>query len=229
MVKGLLQLKHKALSIAFALAILALAIPQSIDSVLWIFSGQSRDQLAAANPPTAKASSAAIGWLEVAGNWLYDPPARIRAGIMRLRLAATPNAADYNQPEMLQNSISDLTAGLQQMPGNALGWASLADAQIIADNDLKARNALRASMLFGNFDPDLSLWRSTLGIRLWSQLDTDDREMWSEQVRIAWDSQPNGLLAFARAANGPTLILIRNALSVRPVRLDDFDRALHQK
>jgi len=227
--KGLFHLNHKVLSIAFALPILALGIPQAIDSALWNFSGESRDQLGAANPSTANASTVAIGWLELAGNWLYDPRATIRAGVMRLRLVSAPGAADVKQSAMLQRSISDLIRGLQQTPANAVGWAALAAAQLDAGNELNAKDALRASILLGNFDPDLSLWRSALGLRLWAHLDADDREMWGEQVRIAWDHQSNDLLALARANKGPGLIIIRHALSTQPGRLDDFDRALQQK
>ena len=81
-------------------------------------------------------------------------------------------------------------------------------------------------LLLDNYDPELSLWRCALGISLWSNLDTDERRMWNDQVNMAWRRQPRDLVALARANGGVNTLLIRLALLSDSTQLSEFDQLL---
>ena len=217
-----ISLKSKILPAGLALLLLILSVPQTVDSVLWLMTGDIADQLGKESPaaPDQAASNAAL--LEKADAWTGDPKARIRAGVLRLRLATISNAhIDKNQ---LQRAIDDLTSGLARSPTNAYGWTALADAYRAEGELIKAKKAYTSSLLLDDYDPELSLWRCELGLQLWSQMDTDDRRMWNNQVRLAWDSyKGRGLLDIAHRDAGAAL-LIRLALITEPTQLKDFDR-----
>jgi hypothetical protein len=204
------------------LLLLALGIPQTVDSVLWYMAGSSPDQLGNESPvePDKLASNAAL--LESADAWTGDPKARIRAGILRLRLATASN--DQTDKDQLQRAIDDLTGGLLRSPANAYGWAALAQAQIAAGDPVKAEKALATSILIDDFDPEMSLWRCQLGLLLWNNLDDDDRRLWNDQVRFAWDMKTLGLVALARQNAGAYEIPIRLALMSDPNRYRAFEK-----
>jgi hypothetical protein len=221
-----IPLKSKALPAALACLLLALGIPQTVDSVLWVMTGDSSDQMGAESPasPDQALSNAAL--LERADTWTGDPKALIRAGILRLRAATTsPGTIDKDQ---LTQAINDLTNGLARSPANAYAWTALSQAQIAAGEGIKAKKALTTSMLIDNHDLTIGLWRCILGLQLWNELDTDDRRMWNEQVHIVWDSQPDDLVGLARANGGAYLIPISLALISDPTSFQAFQKLFAQ-
>jgi hypothetical protein len=222
-----IPLKSKALPAALAFLLLALGIPQTVDSVLWLMTGDTSDQLGKESPasPYQALSNAAL--LEKADTWIGDPKARIRAGILRLRLATS--SGDPIDKDQLQRALDDLTDGLSRSPANAYAWAALSQAQMSYGERTKAKKALSTSMLLDDFNPEMSLWRCELGLLLWDMLDGDDRRLWNDQVRLAWDTQPEGLIAIARQDSGAYAIPIRFALISDPVRYQAFQKVFMQR
>ena len=220
-------LKSKALPAALALLLLGLGIPQTVDSVLWLMTGDISDQPGEASPSSASHAASNAALLEKADAWTGDPRARIRAGVLRLRLATESGSQMDN--EQLQQALEDLTEGLARSPANAYGWAALAQAQIASGALVKAKQALSTSMLIDDFDPQLSRWRTELGLLLWNELDSDDRRLWNNQVRLVWDTQPNSLVELAKKNDGVYAPLIRFALLADPARLASFDDALSRR
>ncbi len=222
----LILLKSKAFPAALLSLLLILGIPQTVDSVLWLLTGDTSNQLGKESPasPDIDASNAAL--LEQADVWTGDPKARIRAGILRLRLATA--SSDQIKQDQLQRAIDDLTDGLARSPANSYGWAALSQAQIAAGERTKAEKALSTSMLIDDFDPEMSLWRCELGLLLWDILDGDDRRMWNDQIRLAWDNQPKGLIALARVDEGAFANPIRLALISDPARYQAFQKVFVQ-
>jgi hypothetical protein len=155
-----------------ALLLLALGLPQTIDSVLWLVTGDSPDELAKESPASPGLATKNAALLERAGAWFGDPKARIRAGVLRLRLIGAPGSTQIDQTE-LARAIDDVVAGLAQAPADAFAWAALAQAEIAAGNRSGAKRAFITSLLVADHDPDLSLWRCELGLRLWPLLDDD--------------------------------------------------------
>jgi hypothetical protein len=205
---------------------MVLGVPQTIDSVLWVMTGASSDQLGTESPSTMEQALSNAVWLERADAWTGDPKARIRSGILRLRLAdASGGQIDQDQ---LQLAIDDLRDGLARSPANSYGWAALAQAELANDDSKQARKTLVTSMLIDDFDPELSLWRCELGLLLWNTLDGDDRRLWNDQVRLAWDNQPDGLVALARQGSGVFSVPIQFALISDPARFQAFEKIFLQ-
>jgi hypothetical protein len=221
------RLNPKILPVALALGLLALGIPQTGDSVLWLMTGDTPDQPGAASPDSVAEVTRNAALLEHADDWFGDPKARIRAGILLMRIATTnpDGTAAVSAPE-LDRAQNDLTNGLARAPANAIGWTALAQANLAAGDRPRAQAALSTSLLLDNYDPELSLWRCALGIALWSNLDTDERRMWNDQVNMAWRTQPREVVTMARQNGGINTLLIRLALLSDRTQLSEFDRML---
>jgi len=222
-----IPLKSKALSAVLAFLLLALGIPQTIDSVLWSMTGDTPDQLGKESPasPVEAASNATL--LEKADVWTGDPKARIRAGILRLRLAT--GSGDQLDKDQLQHAVDDLTDGLARWPGDGFVWAVLAQARLATSNIVGAHQALTTSFLTDPNDEFLSVWRCELGLQLWTTLDANDRRLWNKQVIMAWDYHTRDLIELAWRNNSAYANPIRLALLSDPARFARFERALTEK
>jgi hypothetical protein len=209
---------------ALALAILALGVPQFADSALRLYAGEADDVTGGEGPASRQSAAATAAMLEAIDGWLGDPRARIRAGILRLRLASATGAAREPQPAELAHGIADLDDGLARAPGDAFAWAALAQGQLASGDWEAARRALEASMRLAGYEPGLSIMRAALGLRIFFLLSEDDRRLWADQVRLAWDRHPAELLAIARDAEFAALL--KRALGRDPARLEAFAKAL---
>jgi hypothetical protein len=209
---------------ALAVALLALGLPQTADSALRLYAGWADDMTGTEGPPAPAAARESASLLERLDGRLADPRARIRAGILRLRLALAPDAAEATRRAALAGAVGDLTDGLARAPGDAFAWAALAEALLSSGYGARAARALRASMLLAGYAPGLSLLRSALGLRLFLLLSEEDRGLWADQVRLAWDKHPAGLLALAREAGQD--VAIGAALAADPARRAAFEKAL---
>lgn len=219
------RLSPKILPAVIALGLLALGIPQTGDSVLWLMTGDTPGQPGAASPSSGAEAARNAALLERADDWFGDPTARIRAGILRLRMATTNSdgTAAVSVPE-LDHALNDLTDGLTRAPANAIGWAALAQASLAAGNRPQARAALATSLLLDDNDPELSLWRCELGLALWNILNDDERRMWNDQVNLAWRKHSHDVVALAHQNGRISALLIRLALLSDRTRLSEFDR-----
>jgi hypothetical protein len=226
------RLNPKILPAALALGLLALGIPQTGDSILWLMTGDTPDQLGAASPHSVTEAERDAALLERANDWFGDSKALIRAGILLMRIATTnPDgtpAASVSKPE-LDRALDDLTNGLARAPANSIGWTALAQTSLSAGDNQRARTALTTSLLLDDYDPELSLWRCTLGLQLWGSLDENERRMWNDQVNLAWRHNPQDVIALARANGGVNALLIRLPLLSDSTRLSDFDRMLKEQ
>jgi hypothetical protein len=218
--------KTRIIPAGLALLLLALGLSQTADSVFWLMTGDSPDQLGKESPASPDLAAKNAVLLERADAWFGDPKARIRAGILRLRLLGAPGVIQIN-PMELARATDDIAAGLARAPANAFAWAALAQAEIAAGNGAGAKRAFTTSLLVADHDPDLSLWRCELGLRLWPLLDGDDRDMWNDQVRLAWDRQRTGLLSLARR-DAAFIPPIRIALTSEPAQLAAFENELNR-
>jgi hypothetical protein len=219
------RLNPKILPAALALGLLALGIPQTGDSILWFMTGDTPEQPGAESPSSVDEAARNAALLERADDWFGDPRARIRAGILRMRIATADvdGKPNVSKPE-LDHAISDLTDGLTRAPANAIGWTALAEANLVAGDLPRARTALATSLLIDNNDPDLSLWRSQVGLAIWSYFSNDERRMWNNQVILTWHSHPGDLVDLAHQNGGINALLIRMSLLSDRTQLNDFDQ-----
>ena len=224
------RLNPKTLPAALVLGLLALGIPQTGDSILWVMTGDTPDQPGMASPSSVDAAARNAALLERADNWFGDPKALIRAGILRTRIATTSpdgTTPTVSTPE-LDRAISDLTDGLTRAPANAIGWAALAEASLDAGDRTRARMELSTSLLLDEYDPELSLWRTALGLSLWNDLNIDERRMWNDQVTMAWRKNREDLIALAHQ-NSIYALLIRIPLLSDRTQLSEFDRMFNER
>lgn len=170
----------------------------------------------------SSAPAAAIALLDRADRWFDDPGARIDAAIAQFRRAyghaGGPDRADMQQAER------DLASGLARRPADRWGWMYLAHADLTTGNIAAAEAAFRTAILVAPYDPDLSLWRTELGLDLWPELGSDDRRLVAEQMATAWAEKPQGVLALAKTPLAAAIL--RQALAPSPAALDAFNAAL---
>lgn len=221
-----ITLNPKLLPAALALGLLALGIPQTGDSILWVLTGDSPDQIGADSPISAAKATRNAMLLESTDDWFGDPKARIRAGILRLRLAtkSAGGAANAINRSDLERALGDLKNGLGRAPANSIGWTALSQAHLAAGEPTLAHASLTASLLLDDHNPQLSLWRCALGLELWSYLNDDDRRMWIDQVDMAWHENPQALVTLGHQYHGKYLQAIRLALLPNRPQLEEFDR-----
>jgi len=213
----------KVPALGLAALLIGLGLQQTAESILALYANSDVD----ANQPERLTASAAskTGYhlLIESDRWFADAHARIKAGIIALRLALEANSSELPDRSILQAGIDDLEAGLSRAPADSAAWMELAQARLALNNGRGAMAALRTSLLFGPYDPNLSLWRCALGLQLWLLFDERDRQMWDDQVKLAWDTNPAGVIALSRSGEFMDR-MIRDALANSPQRLDAFER-----
>jgi hypothetical protein len=204
---------------ALSVGLLALGIPQTVDSIIWRYADVGGGAAAMKLPNWTEAVRADSALLEEADTWLDDPRARIRAGLLQLDLAyrAGPDELGHLQ---ITRAVADLADGLARAPANGRAWMMLGFARLAAGDRDGARGALRASLLVADFDPALVIDRCKLGFALWPELDASERHMMREQVRDAWTYHPRGLVALARRP--PSFYWVAGALAEDPEQLAGF-------
>jgi len=213
---------HRVLALGLAAGLLVLGLPQSIDTAMRLYA--EAELAAAASPEASSAPPAerAIALLDAADRWFDDPAARIEAGIAAFRRAAPPGR-DMD-PGGMRQAIGALRSGLSRRPADRWGWMYLAHAELAIGDTASALQALRTAILVAPYDPDLSVWRTELGLDLWPLLDADDRRLVADQIQIAWTAKPREVLALAKTSVATAII--RLALASSPPALEKFEASL---
>lgn len=207
----------RAVLALLATCLLLLVVPRLADTVLML----AADNAGPVPPATARVEAA---WLEGIDNWWHDPFARIRAATLRFQATASGGNPD---PAEIQHAIDDFQSGLARAPADAKAWLLLALARYQDRDPEGARLALRSSILIAPYDPALLLPRAEIGLKLGTTLEADDRQLVSEQIRMAADHQFEGLVTLAQRSDSVTPIL--NALDGDPDRAAALTAALEKK
>lgn len=215
------------LALGLGFALLGLGLPQTADSLLRLY---AENGSGAAMQPLSDSSLAApqgVAFLKKIDEWTDDPELRIRAGVIELRSAADSEVGNNGtRPRDLVSAVDDLENGLSRAPANAVGWAALAHARLLQGDSGGAKAALRISLRIAPFEPALLLWRCQLGLTLWPTMDSDDRRLVEDEIRMSWGNQPAALLALARLSRA-YVPLISLALAQDPKDLIAFSRAFN--
>lgn len=112
-------------------------------------------------------------------------------------------------------------AYLTRVPGDARGWAGLAQAELIAGDRTAARDALKMSVLMSPLVLQLALWHCSLAIDLRAMLDEDLRRLLEEQFRLVADSDPAALVNLVHQRNA--LLFARIMLAANPEAMARFE------
>jgi hypothetical protein len=106
---------------------------------------------------------------------------------------------------------------LAARPADPAGWLQLAQ-------DEGSLKALRLSILTGPREGPLLVPRADFLLARWAELAPDDRRLAEEQVRLAWQGYPRGLVTAARARHAEDAV--RTALADLPGAGAAFDEKL---
>lgn len=175
---------------------------------------------AAGGGPAAKGVAA----LEAVDARFNDPSARIRAGLLQYRLSYTLRKGGLPDQSRLVQAASDLGEGLARAPADARAWTTLAQCRFVLGDIPGGRLALRTALWLGPNDSSLLLWRSQIGLAVWALLDDEERELVSTQIRLAWQREPDDLVAVAKSRGMSAIIA--STLSVDPEQKSAFEAAL---
>jgi hypothetical protein len=213
----------RAVAMILAIMLMGLGLPQTLDSLLRLYSRLPDTFAGTANIHQGPDADRAEALLRDADDWTGDPDARISAGILERRLAvAVDGKIDTAR---LKQARDDLESGLARAPANALAWAELSIARLELGDIKRAAQAWRTSILLASYEPSLDFWRTQIGLRLWLVLNAADRNLLNDQINFSWGQDPTQVIDFARGTPFAAPI-IRRAFADDPKRLSAFDAGL---
>lgn len=222
------ELRRKALIAVLGISLLALALPRAV-RFFWQLQIQANVETEYPTPTeTREKQSHGAQSLRQIDLIFNDPQARIRSGMLELKLAlSTQNQSSQIAHEHLALAIEDLSDGLSRSPANAQAWLELAHAKLASGDAPGALTALNASIEVGRYDPALCLRRTEIGLRLWLILTDQDRTVIGEQIQFAWNREPEELAKLA-ARDDWIANILRSALTENASALNIFDKMLAQ-
>lgn len=118
------------------------------------------------------------------------PPQRAAAGYVLLRAALAEREKDPAAfRRYLEQAEAALSSALRQRPADSYSWARLALVRLELRRPLgDVLMAWRLSVQTAPFEPQLLVWRLGIGLGLYSQMETADRETVWQQTLGAWDA-----------------------------------------
>lgn len=217
-------LPYKLFAAAIAFGLFSLSVPQLCSAVLRLYASEP-SVLDQRDPATdIDLISRRIVLLDLADGWFGDPEARIEAGLDQLTAARLLGGQGQSNRAQVEAAAADLSSGLSRAPAAPRAWLALGDARLALGDQSGAAAALRASILFGSYELALVLQRAELGLDLWPILSSDDKRSVAQQMRLAWERDPRGLVALVRLRQQAFPVMI--ALAQNPDQLSSFMRAL---
>lgn len=128
-----------------------------------------------------------------------DPANSFGAGRLLLRLAAA-GGDGAERHALLTAAQSRIERALAQAPGNARGWAVLADARRLAEAPSQSvAEALFMSIELARFEPELLAWRCRIGLAMLDALEDAQKMALKAQVKLLARHDALQLVLAARA------------------------------
>ncbi len=96
---------------------------------------------------------------------------------------------DAEGPDRLADLLASRAAfwqALRQQPLDSHAWLRLAYNEAVLGRLQAAATALLGAIQTAPFQPDQFASRIVLGLQLWDALSADGRDLWAQQVRLAW-------------------------------------------
>ncbi len=141
-----------------------------------------------------------------------------------LALALLETADGAHAAQRAAAAERQFRAYLAEAPGDAHGWAGLAEAELLQGRRLPALEALKMSILMAPGMPGLVLARCGMGIDLYASLDDSARGLLGQQFRLAAERSPDRLARLVRQKNA--VLIARVMLVGSPDALQRFETAL---
>jgi hypothetical protein len=177
-------------------------------SALLEMRGAVVSETADTDTPSATAETkAAIALFDGADRWWYAPRSSLSAGMLFMRLAASPDGTQYDH-DLLDAAKRRFERGLAETPADAATWAALADARFREGGPSAAAvGALSMSIQLARYEPALLAWRCQLGLAMYASLDTQQRAALASQIRLLGRHSIADLVKLARSSGGIGLII----------------------
>jgi len=148
-------------------------------------------------------------------------------GLAQLLIAERLEEDDPEKRQQIEEAIASLKSGLALAPANPYAWTRLAYASFQVDGwSPEALSALRLAFATAPYDPRLLLSRLRLSFLAWPHLLREDRDLVLQQVRYAWDRNPDELTRMAMDFG--QINLVRAALLRDPGDLSAFEERLRK-
>jgi hypothetical protein len=206
---------------------IVLAIPRFVAAVSAIPGDAVRFELSAQNSVGDASLELLIDNRRLALQWVEDPSYLRDIGTAATLLSFRLQAADPSRNARLEESEEALLDGLRLAPVDPYSWTRLAYVRLQRGTDAKAVIvALRMSLLTGRYDPELTKFRLSLALPLWSLLAAEDRRVFMAQLRILWRDAPPDVAQLA--ADPPAYAIVIQALSAVPSAIDRLQRLRQQ-
>ena len=150
-------------------------------------------------------------------------------GLAQLLIAERLVDNDAVWREQTEEAIKSLKAGLAIAPANPYAWTRLAYGEFrLRGWSPLALSALRLAFITAPYDPRLLMSRLRLSFLAWPHMTPEDEDLVLQQIRYAWEQDPNELTQIAVGFDQTNLV--RAALLRRPDDLSAFEeRVKNQK
>lgn len=148
-------------------------------------------------------------------------------GLAQLLIAERLDGDLQQKRQQIEDAIASLKSGLALAPANPYAWTRLAYASFQLHGwKPEALSALRLAFATAPYDPRLLMSRLRLSFLAWPHLLREDRELVLQQIRYAWQHDPDELARIA--ADFDQINLVRAALLRYPAELAEFEQKLQK-
>jgi hypothetical protein len=200
---------------------IGLAAPRFVAAVSAIPGDAVRFQLERQNTVGDASLHLLIDNRRLALRWIEDPVYFRDIGAAGTVLSFRQQADDPARKAQLGESEEALLNGLRLAPVDPYSWARLAYVRLQRGTDAKAViAALHMSLLTGSYDPELTKFRLSLALPLWSQLAAEDRQAFMTQLRVLWRDAPEDVARMT--ANPRDYPIVIQALAANPAAFDQL-------
>jgi hypothetical protein len=208
-----------------AIALLLLALPRTIASLLTLPSTAVLQRLQSQRPVSFEDLERVVSAQRRAIRLSSDGRLGTDLGLAELLIAERLPGDDPNVRGRLQNAVDALRQGLAAAPGNPYAWARLAYAEARQQGWTPlALSGLRMALLTAPYDPRLIWSRLRLSLLAWPYMPIEDREIVLQQVRWAWIENAAELARLAVEVD--QVNVVRAALLRMPEAAGEFEKLL---
>ncbi|NJO55626.1 MAG: hypothetical protein HC834_03860 [Rhodospirillales bacterium] len=140
--------------------------------------------------------------------WAKDADMEMKLGLAHMLLAEKQAVNDPARAIHLEQARQALRTSVARAPANPYPWTLLAYTEflITAKWAEPAIAALRMSILTGPHEPRMVWSRLRLSLIAWDSLGEQDRDLVMEQLRYAWELEPDTVVKLVQNLNATNLL-----------------------
>jgi hypothetical protein len=207
--------------------LLSLGVPRTLNAFLLLPSDRIMEKILNRDPVTLeelllviRSEKRSIFWSESERNWAD-------LSLAQILLAEKIGLENEVSRKLLIEAQTALKSGLVLAPPDPFAWSRLAYVEnLISGPSPAVAEALTVAIKAGPFTPGLMLDRLKLCFIAWAQFASQDHELVFQQVRLAWEDDPQRVVTLAQHFH--QIEVVRTALARLPVEKSRFEDLLRQ-